>query len=247
MTLLRCPRPRPGATTRLVCFAHAGGSATAYREWPALLPDSVELYAVQLPGRADRFTEPFPESLDALAAEIAGELAPLMDRRFALFGHSMGALLAYEVTRLLETGGPGPARLFVSGCSAPHERWERRRLSEYDDDRLVSELARLGGTESEILAHRAMREVVLPYVRGDFRLIENHRSRPGPPLRTPISALVGEADPVVTAAQAKSWEACTASGFSLTTFPGDHFYLQPMRERVVAEVVQMMSAKQSGR
>ncbi|GAA3447992.1 thioesterase II family protein [Planomonospora venezuelensis] len=247
MTLLRCPRPRPGATTRLVCFAHAGGSAVAYREWPALLPDSVELHGVQLPGRADRFAEPFPESLDALAAEIAGALAPLLDRRVALFGHSMGALLAYEVTRLLEAQGLGPVRLFVSGCPAPHEPRERRRFSEYDDDRLVAELARLGGSEPAVLSHRGMREVILPYVRGDFRLIEDHRSRPGPPLRTPISAFVGEADPVVTAAQAKSWEACTVSGFTLTTFPGDHFYLQPLRERVVAEVVQMMSAKQSGR
>nr|BFE81255.1 hypothetical protein GCM10020093_038560 [Planobispora longispora] len=181
MTWLRCPRPRPRAATRLVCFAHAGGSATAYREWPALLPESVELHGVQLPGRADRFGEPFPESFQSMAAEIAAETVPLLDRRFALFGHSMGALLAYEVTRLLEERGLGPVRLFVSGCRAPHEiRRDDRRLSEHDDDRLVSELTRLGGTDAEILTHPAMRELILPYVRGDFRLIENHRSRPGP-------------------------------------------------------------------
>ncbi|GGS85392.1 thioesterase [Planobispora rosea] len=238
MTWLRCPRPRPRAVARLICFAHAGGSATAYREWPALLPESVELHAVQLPGRADRFNEPFPESLQALVEEVAAELAPLLDRRVALFGHSMGGLVAYEVTRLLEERGTGPVRLFVSGCTAPHERRLDRRVSEYDDDRLAAELVRLGGTESEIFAHPAMREIVLPYVRGDFRLIEHHRSRPGPPLRTPVSALVGEADPVVTAAQAKAWEACTVSDFSLTVFPGDHFYLQQLREQVVTEVVQ---------
>ncbi|GGL11890.1 thioesterase II family protein [Planomonospora parontospora] len=235
MTWLRCPRPRPAATTRLICFAHAGGSATAYRDWPALLPDTVELYGVQLPGRADRYGEPLPESMDALAAAVAGELAPLLDRRFALFGHSLGALVAYEVTRILEGRGTGPVRLFASGCAAPHERRDRG-YAEYDDDRLVAVLNRLGGTETEVLAHGELRKLVLPYVRGDFRLAERYLHRPGLPLRTPISVLVGDADPVVTPAQAKAWETHTASDFSMAVFPGGHFYLQPLREQVVAEV-----------
>ncbi|GAA3155415.1 alpha/beta fold hydrolase [Planomonospora alba] len=239
MTWLRCPDPRPAATTRLICFAHAGGSATAYRDWPALLPETVELYGVQLPGRADRYGEPLPESLDALAAAVTEELVPLLDRRFALFGHSMGALVAYEVTRLLEERGLGPARLFASGCAAPHERPEYD-FSGHDDDALVAQLTRLGGTESEILAHEELREIVLPYVRGDFRLVDAHRHRPGPPLRTPVSALVGDADPVVTPAQAGSWETLTAADFSLTVFPGGHFYLQPLRDRVVAEVARRL-------
>ncbi|MEU4405137.1 alpha/beta fold hydrolase [Streptosporangium sp. NPDC023963] len=233
MSWLRCPFPRPGATTRLFCFAHAGGSATAYRAWSELLPASVELHATQLPGRADRFNEPSPDDMDTLADEVTGSMLPLLDRRFALFGHSMGATLAYEVTRRLETRGIAPARLFVSGARAPHDPRDRPPISEYDDDRLVAELAKLGGTEVEILSHRAMREIVLPYVRADFRLVEAYRHRPGPPLHTPISAFVGDADPVVTPAQAKSWETRTSSDFSLTVFPGDHFYLQPQRAPVV--------------
>lgn len=246
MTWLRCPRPRPGATTRLICFAHAGGSATAYREWPVLLPESVELYAVQLPGRADRFVEAKLDDMGMLVDSVVEEMLPLLDRRFALFGHSMGAMAAYEVTRALEARGIGPARLFASGCSAPHERRDRREISAYDDDRLLAELAKLGGTELEILSHQGMRELIFPYVRSDFRLLEKYRHRPGPPLSTPISALVGDADPVVTPAQAKSWEARTVSDFSLTVFPGDHFYLQSRRAQVVTEIVQRMSAKQSG-
>ncbi|GAA2895616.1 alpha/beta fold hydrolase [Streptosporangium fragile] len=236
MTWLRCPGPRPGAAVRLVCFAHAGGSATAYREWPALLPASVELHAVQLPGRADRFTEPLVDDMDVLAASVAEAMLPLLDRPVALFGHSMGAMVAYEVARVLQARGTGPARLFASGCAAPHEPRERRAVSTLDDDRFVAELTRLGGTEAEILAHRAMREVVLPYVRGDFRLLERYRHRPGPALPVPISALVGDADPVVTPAQAASWEARTTADFSLTVYRGGHFYLQPHRAEVVAEV-----------
>ncbi|WP_329083802.1 MULTISPECIES: thioesterase II family protein [unclassified Streptosporangium] len=240
MTWLRCAFPRPGATTRLFCLAHAGGSANAYRAWSELLPASVELHATQLPGRADRFTEPLPDDMDALADEVTGSMLPLLDRRFALFGHSMGATLAYEVTRRLEARGIAPAQLFVSGARAPHDPRDRPAISEYDDDRFVAELARLGGTEVEILSHRAMRELVLPYVRADFRLVEAYRHRPGPPLHTPISALVGDADPVVTPVQAKSWEALTSSGFSLTVFPGDHFYLQPRRAPVVEEIARTL-------
>ncbi|MDP9866793.1 MULTISPECIES: thioesterase II family protein [Streptosporangium] len=242
MSWLRCFHPRPRATTRLICFAHAGGSATAYRDWSTLLPESVEVYGVQLPGRADRYTEPLPERMEALAGAVAEAMPPLLDRRFALFGHSMGAVTAYEVTRVLEARGTGPARLFVSGATAPHEARRRGQVSAYDDERLLAELTRLGGTDLEILSHPAMRELIFPYIRGDYRLLENYHHRPGPPLRTPISALVGDADPVVTAAQAKSWEAHTVSDFSLTVFPGGHFYLQPHRARVVAEIARRMSA-----
>ncbi|SFK25145.1 Surfactin synthase thioesterase subunit [Streptosporangium canum] len=241
MSWLNCFHPRPRATTRLICFPHAGGSATAYRDWSALLPESVELYGVQLPGRADRFGEPMPEHMSTLVDSLTEAMLPLLDRRFALFGHSMGAVGAYEVTRVLEARGIGPAKLFVSGATAPHEAGERRKVSGYDDAALLAELSRLGGTELEIFAHPVMREIIFPYVRGDFRLLENYRHRPGPPLRTPVSALVGDADPVVAPAQAKAWETLTASDFSLTVFPGDHFYLQPQRARVVAEIVQRLS------
>ncbi|GAA4229645.1 surfactin synthase thioesterase subunit [Streptosporangium album] len=243
MTWLHCFHPRPGATARLICFAHAGGSAAAYRDWSGPLPESVELYGVQLPGRADRLGQPLLEHMDTLVGSVTEAMLPLLDRPFALFGHSMGAVAAYEVTRALEARGIRPARLFASGCLPPHEAAERRKVSAYDDEGLLAELARLGGTELEVLSHRSIREIVFPYVRGDFRLLENYRHRPGPPLRTPISVLVGDADPVLTPAQAKSWEALTASGFSLTVFPGDHFYLQPQRERVVAEIARGMRAE----
>ncbi|MEV7006387.1 alpha/beta fold hydrolase [Streptosporangium sp. NPDC051022] len=242
MTWLRPLRPRPEATTRLICFAHAGGSVAAYRDWPALLPESIEPYGVQLPGRADRFGEPLPEDMDGLVGSAVEAMLPLLDRPFALFGHSMGAMVAYESTRVLEARGFHPMRLFASGARAPHEPRRRAEISSYDDERFMAELTKLGGTDLQILANPEMREVVFPYVRGDFRLIENYRHAPGPALRTPISVIVGDADPVVTPAQAKEWETRTVSDFSLTVLPGAHFYLQPQRAAVVGEIVRRVGA-----
>ncbi|MEV8633587.1 alpha/beta fold hydrolase [Streptosporangium sp. NPDC051023] len=247
MTWLRPLKPRPEAAMRLICFTHAGGSITAYRDWPDLLPDSVELYGVQLPGRADRFNEPMPGDVETLVGSVVEEMLPLLDRRFALFGHSMGAMVAYETTRALEARGADPERLFASGCAAPHEPRRRREISSYDDERFMAELVKLGGTDLQILAHPAMREVIFPYVRGDFRLVESYRHRPGPALRTPISVIVGDSDPVVSQAQAKAWETRTLSDFSLTVLPGGHFYLQPRRAEVIAEVVRRLGAGLRGR
>ncbi|GAA3088487.1 thioesterase II family protein [Streptosporangium carneum] len=247
MTWLRSPLPRPGAATRLICFTHAGGSASAYRDWADLLPGSVELHAVQLPGRADRFGEPMPQDMETLVGAIVEATLPLLDRPLALFGHSMGAMVAYETTRALEARGADPVRLFASGCRAPHEPRRSPEISSYDDERFMAELVMLGGTDLDVLSHPAIQQVVFPYVRADFRLIESHRHRPGPALRTPISVIVGDADPVVTPAQAKAWERHTLSGFSLTVMPGDHFYLQPQREAVVAEIVRRIGEGRPGR
>lgn len=240
MTWLRPLKPRPRATTRLICFAHAGGSVTAYRDWPDLLPGSVEPYGVQLPGRADRFGDPMPADIHEIAGSVLEELLPLLDRDVVLFGHSMGATVAYEVTRALEARGTGPVRLFVSGSAAPHEPRRRREISSYDDETFLAELTKLGGTELEILSHPTMREIVFPYIRADFRLVESYRHLPGPALRTPISVIVGDSDPVVTPLQAKEWQARTTSGFSLTILPGGHFYLQPQRAAVVAEILRRL-------
>ncbi|MFD0887076.1 thioesterase II family protein [Streptosporangium algeriense] len=241
MTWLRPLKPRPRATTRLICFAHAGGSVTAYRDWPALLPGTVEPYGVQLPGRADRFGDPIPANIHEIVASVVEEIQPLLDRDIVLFGHSMGAVIAYETTRALEARGDGPVRLFVSGSAAPHEPRRRKAISSYDDEAFLAELTELGGTELEILSHQAIREIVFPYIRADFRLLEEYRHVPGPALRTPISVIVGDTDPVVTPLQAKEWQARTESGFSLTILPGGHFYLQPQRAAVVAEILRRLS------
>ncbi|SHJ69064.1 pyochelin biosynthetic protein PchC [Nocardiopsis flavescens] len=239
-TWLRRPRPRPGAGLRLVCLPHAGGGAGAYRAWAPLLPDGVDLVCVQYPGREDRFGEPPARDMAALVRAVAGELAPLLDRPYALFGHSMGSAVAFELARALRAGGaPGPERLFASGRRAPADA-PAGRVHEGDDDALVDELLRLGGTEEEVLADPGLREAVLGYIRADYRLIERYRPLPGPVLDCPVSVFLGDADPEVDAQTAARWAATTTGRVDVQVFPGDHFYLVPRRGAVLRALLRRL-------
>ncbi|WP_019634304.1 thioesterase II family protein [Actinomadura atramentaria] len=235
MTWFRCPEPRPFAALRLFCLPHAGGSAVAYRPWTKEISPAVEVHAVQYPGRADRMGEPPVTDAERLARLIAGATAPLTDRPAALFGHSMGAVLAYEVARLLQERGAPPVHLFVSGARPPHDRGDER-VSDRDDDGLVAAMAELGGTDADVLANAELRELVLPYVRNDFRLIEDYAHRAGTRLTVPVTAIIGDADPHVDEATAARWSEMTDGPFRLRVLPGDHFYLVPRRADVIAEI-----------
>ncbi|CCE74269.1 thioesterase II family protein [Clavibacter nebraskensis] len=229
----------PDARIRLVCLPHAGGAATAHRGWAPFLPAGVELVGVQYPGRGDRFGDPLPRDLDALAAEIADAVAALTDRLpVVLFGHSMGALVAYETARLLAARDRPAVRLVVSGRRAPTVRWGGT-LHLQDEDVLLADLERQGGTAAEILADAEMRRTVLACLRDDYRLVETHRTAPGPDPRCPLSVFSGDADPELRPAEADAWHrlAGGAGGADLAVFPGGHFYLQARRAEVVEALV----------
>ncbi|RFS82673.1 thioesterase [Actinomadura spongiicola] len=239
MSWFRCAEHRPWASTRLFCLPHAGGSAVFYRSWAKEIAPAVEVHAVQYPGRADRLAEPYVTDAERLARLIAGAMAALDDRPAALFGHSMGAVVAYEVARLLQERGTAPAHLFVSGARPPHDRGDDR-VHERDDDGLVAEMLRLGGTDGEALREPELRELVLPYVRNDFKLIETYVHRPGTRLTVPVTAIIGDADPHVTEAQAAGWADVTDGEFALTVMPGGHFYLAERQAALIAEVVRAL-------
>ncbi|MQY09515.1 thioesterase II family protein [Actinomadura macrotermitis] len=239
MKWFRCPDPRPWASMRLFCLPHAGGSAVFYRTWAKEISPAVEVHAVQYPGRADRMTEPLIGDGHQLARLIAGAMAPLLDRPAALFGHSMGAVLGYEVARLLQERGHPPVHLFASGTRAPHDRGDER-VSDRDDDGLVEAMAKLGGTDAEVLQDAELRELVLPYVRNDFKLVEDYAHRAAPRLTVPVTAVIGDADAHVSREQAARWAEVTDGRFALKVLPGDHFYLVPQQSEVIGEVLRTL-------
>lgn len=233
--LRRFGSPSP-ARRDLVCFPHAGGTASAFRDWAGLLSPSAGLLGVQYPGRQDRLDEPLATDIATLADDVATELARHADGPpLALFGHSMGAVVAFEVARRLGPGAVG--HVFVSAARPPAEP---RVFSDHldDDASMVAYLRKLGGAGVDLYDDPDLRSLILPAVRGDLAMLARYRYRPGPPLRCPITAIVGETDPTCTAALAEGWSTYTATGFASHTMAGGHFYLETEPRSVVALVLE---------
>ncbi|MEV3859889.1 alpha/beta fold hydrolase [Streptomyces sp. NPDC050095] len=214
-----------GDGPRLVCFPHAGGSATAYRPLALALADDFDVVAVQYPGRQDRYDEEAFTAVAPLAEAVAAELAADRGRPYALFGHSMGALVAFETAmRLARDELPAPQRLFLSGRSGPAVR-DKVRYDLFDDAAILNDVADLGGTDRDLLDDPEIQEMVLPALRGDYRAFGSYRWGGGEPLAVPMTVLVGDDDPMVTLTAAESWREHTTGDFDLRVFPGGHFYL----------------------
>lgn len=216
----------------MVCFPHAGGSASYYHPVSASLSPAVDVLSVQYPGRQDRRSEPLIDDLAVLADGLTDVLAEWTDRPLAFFGHSMGATLAFEVGRRLERRGVTLAGLFASGRRAPAaHRDERVHLK--DDDGLPAEMKSLSGTDSRLLDDDEIIRMVLPSVRNDYKATECYRYLPGSDVNCPIVALHGDADPKVTVAEADEWRKHTTGSFDRHVFPGGHFYLNNQQAAVL--------------
>ncbi|WP_424210796.1 thioesterase II family protein [Streptomyces sp. BI20] len=210
---------------RLVCFPHAGGSAGTYVPLTRALAPEIEVRAVQYPGRQDRRREtPVADLLD-LAGRIAERLHEAGPRPFAFFGHSMGALLAFETARALRAAGrPLPVRLFLSGRGAPTGSTNPHDVMP-DDAAILRAVRMLGGAGAGLLEDPELRDLALPALRADYRALAAHDWRPEPPLEVPITVLTGREDPVVPTAEAARWAEQTTAAEDTRVFPGGHFYL----------------------
>ncbi|MET7419837.1 alpha/beta fold hydrolase [Dactylosporangium sp. NPDC005555] len=230
---LRGGGPRPAL--RVFCLPHAGGAASAFRQWTAGVPDGVEVCAVQLPGRETRFGEPFADGIAELAGPLGRALLPLLDVPFALVGNSMGALVAYEVARQLEQRFLlTPVRLVAAAAHPPGAAPSRPDLAGLDDDAFVAMLqGRYGGIPQEILDQPQYLSAYLPVLRADLAMIDAYRPSARTPLRCPVTALVGEDDHSLTLAQADGWRASTGAAFDSQALPGGHFGLFTQRDLVL--------------
>lgn len=227
---------RRQATRRLICFPHAGATIDAFSQWPALLPDDVELVAVQLAGRGDRLHEPAPAHAGSLIGSLVDALSADSAVPFALFGHSAGAWCAFEVARALSRTGILPTRLFLSGQPAPHLP-RRDPLHHLDDVEFDRRICELGGIPSALMAHAAARRLLLAPVRADFQLWETHVFQDGPPISCAITAFGGHVDPRATAAELQAWEAQTSGPFRFRLLTGGHFFVDSQRSTLVSEIV----------
>jgi medium-chain acyl-[acyl-carrier-protein] hydrolase len=232
-------KPRPQARLRLFCFPYAGGGALTYRTWADGLPADVEVCPIQLPGRGTRLGELLFTQLSPLIQALAQALLPLLDKPFAFFGHSLGALVSFELARQLRRQyGVQPVRLFVSASRAPqlpHRGLPVHTLPEGD---FLAELRHLNGTPREVLDHEELMQIALPVLRADFAVYETYVYVAELPLNCSISAFGGLRDRTVSQSDLEAWREQTRDSFSLQMFPGDHFFLNithPLLLRVLSQ------------
>jgi medium-chain acyl-[acyl-carrier-protein] hydrolase len=239
-------RPRKalaGATVRLICVPYAGGAASAFRLWPDLLPNGVDLCAVQLPGREQRHRETLLTEMPVVARAVADAVLPLADLPLVFFGHSMGAIIAYETARLLQQQhGVVARRLIVSGRRPPHVPSQRPDMHALPTPALLDQLRRLNGTPADVLTDQEMLDVVLPIIRADFKLIETYPVTEAVPLACPVSAIGGDIDPDVSPGQLDGWRTATRNVFETHLFAGDHFYLNTQKVPLLRFISQRMAA-----
>ncbi|HVN52767.1 MAG TPA: alpha/beta fold hydrolase [Anaerolineaceae bacterium] len=224
----------PDSGINLFCFPYSGASASIYHSWVRSLPAPLSVFPVELPGHGRRLAEPLQTSLKSLVETIAAGLLPHLKSPFAFFGHSMGALLSFELSRYLRAhDGLEPRYLFLSGHPAPQLRSKERPVSSLTDVELINRLRELNGTSEEVLACPELRDLLLPILRADFSVCDNYQFVPGEPLNTPMTVIGGLQDPFVSNEDLRAWKEHTRGSFQVSFLPGDHFFLKADASRLL--------------
>ncbi|WP_159884978.1 thioesterase II family protein [Paenibacillus puerhi] len=221
------------AKVRLFCFPYAGGGASVYRDWTEFFHEDMEVCPVQLPGRESRWQEPPMAAVQQIVSAFMAEIEPLLHKPFAFFGHSMGAMIAYEAALAArERYGKQPVHLFVSGQSAPGYRMTRKNRSHLPDAEFKLELLRMNGTPPEVLQHEELMAMLMPRIRADFAVCEQYMpTKAAQPLTCPITVFGGTEDYEVSLESLKAWRERSLGEFDLHLLEGDHFFLNTVRER----------------
>lgn len=232
----------PVTSPRLFCLPNAGAGAASFAPWRRLADTALVVCPVQPPGRAERFREAPHTSVDALVDDLADALADQFTGAYALYGHSVGALVVFElVRRLRQRGRPLPVHLFVSGRAAPHLPDTRKALRDLPRDELIAEVAQMGGTPPEILRERSLMESLLPLLRADFAVNETYGYRPEPPLELPLTVFGGQRDPRAEESELLAWKVHTSGPFEIQMFPGGHFFVHDHASVLIQEMARPLT------
>lgn len=235
------PKSHPQAKLRLFCFHHAGGGALSFRSWSDSLPPCIEVCPIELPGRGIRLMEPPFTRLEPLLLALVRALLPSLTKPFVFFGHSLGALLSFELVRLLgKEYGRHPAHLIVSGHRAPQLPDPDPPLHALPEPVFLEELRRYNGTPEAVLENTELMQLLLPTLRADFSIVETYVYAPETPLDCPITAFGGLQDWKASSRELEAWREQTNAAFSLEMFPGDHFFLHSAQPLLLQRLSQLL-------
>lgn len=235
-------RPAGVAAGRLFCFPYAGGSSRMYAGWEESLPDGLQVDGVELPGRGGRFREAPHDRIDTLVADLLPQVREASGTPYALFGYSLGALVAYEIARAMEHWyDTPPEHLFVGAFRAPHLR--RTAVPDYNlpEPQFRERLKAFNGTPEEVMADESLMELIIPILRADLAVADTYRHDPGPPLSCPITAFAGADDAEADVASIAQWRRHTRATFTLKVLEGDHFFLHQQEGALLREVTRTLA------
>ena len=242
--LLPKTRLKADSKISLFCFPYAGGTTSTYSNWDSVLPPAIEACPVELPGRAGRRSESPATSIIALVESMTPALLPYLDKPFAFFGHSMGALISFEFARELRRSHElAPEHMFVSACRAPHGYRSRQKVS-YDlpEPEFIEELHRLNGTPREVLEHSELMQLIMPLLRADFQACQTYDYVHEPPLDCALTVFGGLQDRELTRSELEDWCGQTTSSCTVRMLPGDHFFINTAQSPILRMVVDQLSA-----
>ena len=210
---------------RLFCFPYAGGSAATFREWFKVLDAHVDVVAVEYPGRGGRRRETLLKRVADIVDIVAPDIDAQIDRPFALFGHSMGGLVAYELLQRLVQRGVQPACVFMSGCRPPLIKRSEKNLHQLPDTEFIEELRKFNGTPAALLGDPELMSLAMPILRADFEAVATYPQGGEAKMPCPVFAYGGMNDDNVTLDELEGWRDMTRAQCTVRVFPGDHFFL----------------------
>lgn len=227
-------KPNPQARMRLFCIPYAGSGASVYRDWHQSVRDDVEVVGIQLPGRENRFSEPHLRSIDEIVESLVGVIAHFSDKPFVLFGHSMGALISFELTRAFQRlRAPAPRHLIVSGTRAPPRRRTDDPIHQLDDDAFLERIQRFNGTPKALLQDAELMKLFTPLLRADFSVAETYQYEERGSIWCPVTVLGGDGDEGVPLEDLKAWTTVCGSSCEQHVFRGDHFFIHPHKAAII--------------